>query len=233
MAFFDFLKSDEKTKIFDTRITRETRYLNLDTMKPVNNPPDFLDYGIQHNDKHGKPVEGMTLNDQGRPDKQSFRMKPYIEKYGPTMPTPKIKTELADLSSGYFSEELFLHLLKSYVRFVRGTRLDRKLILTTLGFLSQNSIYIYNDGKDGDLQYIYSFKQQPAQYEIYIGADDEGSVNELIFFHNVYESEMKIPLIAHGILYVFMEIFRDTNGIAFDDIIMSSEAQKILDSLSD
>ncbi len=216
----------------DTFNTGNTVYLNSTTMKFDDNPSELLDYGIQHCGELGEPATGMTLQDQGRPDKQDLRMKPYIEKYGLTKATPEIKAELANLS-GYFSEEIFLEFVKAFARFILGTRMDKKLTLAMMGFSNQNDIYIYNNEMNGDAYYIYSCRQEPAQFELYIGADDDGSLTELNYFHQLNRTETKIPLDAQGFWYMFQNIFCDINGISSNDIVLSSEARTILASVLD
>lgn len=238
MGFFDFLKSKSETKtshndIADIFNTGHTIYYNSRTEVLDDNPSELLDYGIQHCGELGKPAIGMTLHDQGSPEEHNLRIKSYIKKYGLIMPTPEIKSELADLSAGYFSEEIFLLFVKGFVRFIIGNRTDRKLTLISLGFVDQNNIYAYNNDKNGDAQYIYSFRQQPAQFELYIGADEKGSITELNYFHQLNRTETRIPLDTQGFWYMFQNIFCDINGISSDDIVLSSEAKTILSSVLD
>ena len=179
-------------------------FFNSNTLGFEGGRPSDLDYGIRHFGEDGSVLGGMRVENYQPSPPGNFNRIKYLHEFGPNTS----REQFHDWRSPTAKE--FIGCMVLLRRFILSGRFDRKVILTRLMDFDDTGVaLVESSGGDAHAQFIYLYTTEPTQIEIYISADDYGSITEINRYNHSNFKEVKIPLNDIGMKYVFLQIMGD------------------------
>jgi hypothetical protein len=210
---------------------------------------------LENNQEIGCPVFWLDSRDFTIKDKKPKGLKYGIHITNNRTPMPALEfhsgeeiispikrpTYLTLTSSRYILEtptaEEFIEVLMLFRRFILEDREGKEeILINKMGFDKIKTEL--REKKSGNFHYIYiyPYSSERTNLEFFLYSDRRGTVTEINRFNQSRLEELKIPLDSRGILYSFMQVYGDMNGLNFDEFKikdLSEKDKKLVDNLMD
>lgn len=178
--------------------------------------PTKLDYGMEHfylDDS--SVVSGSVLTDYEPTDNQFPPRTKYLDEYGAVPLLGEMIKKLGGNKAAWPapSPREFINCLGALRKFLRGSRIERKiLLLHKMGFDDSGM------SVDVDALYVYKFSTEPAFIQVFLRLNEYGTITEINKIDVSLEQTVKVPVDFFGIQYLFCQVFEDLNRVDFNKV---------------